>query len=54
MPQGLEVVGHLNLGVAHCSKGMIPIITALGAKWIKGRVTIQCDNEAVVAIINSS
>ena len=37
-------------------KEMIPIIIALviwGAKWTKGRVIAQCDNEAVVAIINS-
>ena len=38
------------------AKEMIPIIIALviwGAEWTKGRVIAQCDNEAVVTIINS-
>ena len=38
------------------AKEMIPIIIALviwGANWMKGRVISQCDNEAVVTVINS-
>ena len=38
------------------AKKMIPIIIVLviwGANWTKGRVIAQCDNEAIVTIINS-